>query len=79
MEGEVLKKYGYVIASSYRLRVMKALRDDVKIPKKVAEDCGLDQRYISKVLRDLRDNDLAESMRSPGREGSTDSRMWARR
>ena len=69
MEGEVLKKYGYVVASSYRLRVMKALSSDVKTPTKVAEDSGLDQKYISKVLRQLKDNDLAECINEEFKKG----------
>ena len=66
MDEEVLK---YVNRSSYRVRAMKAIGDDVKMPKEIAEDSGILQSHISNVLRELKDKDLAECLNPNVRKG----------
>ena len=54
-----MKIFGYIIASQYRINVLKNLREhEVNIPSKIAKECGIRQNHISKVLNDLKNKDL---------------------
>ena len=50
----------YVTKSSYRLRVLKAIDSDVKMPFQIAKDSNVLNNHISKTLRQLREHDLVE-------------------
>ena len=41
----------YVKNSSYRVKVMKSIGKDVKMPKEIASESGILQNHISNVLR----------------------------
>ena len=51
---ELLSEVGYVQISSYRLKVMKSLEDEVKIPSQISKDSDIKQNHISNVLRQLK-------------------------
>ena len=59
----------YVNKSSYRSRALKAIGNDVKIPKEIAKDSGILQSHISNVLRDLKENNLVECLNPRMRKG----------
>lgn len=44
----------HVNKSSYRVKVLKTLEDDPKMPKDIAADCDILQNHISNVLTELR-------------------------
>lgn len=50
----------YVAKSSYRVRVLKAIGGDVKMPFQIAEDSNVLNNHISKTLRQLREHGLVE-------------------
>ena len=60
LSDEMLIEIGYVKISSYRLKVMKTLDGEVKIPSKIAEDSQIRQNHISKVLSELKSHELVE-------------------
>ena len=57
-EEELLISLGYVMASSYRLRVIKYIGTGVKIPSDIAKKIGVRTNHISNVLSDLKENGL---------------------
>lgn len=59
----------YINKSSYRSRTLKAIGEDVKIPKEIARDSGILQSHISNVLRDLKENNLVECLNPKMRKG----------
>lgn len=59
----------YVSKSSYRVRAMKALGNNVKIPKQIAHDSGILQSHISNVLRELKEKELVECINPTVRKG----------
>lgn len=69
MDDETLKTYAYVNISSYRLRVVKTLKDEVKTPTQIAKDTGIYTNHISKVLRELKDSEVAECINEEVRKG----------
>ena len=48
----------YLNNSTYRLKVLKSLLDDPKMPKDISDDCGILQNHISNVLSILKGFDL---------------------
>lgn len=54
----MVDKQRYVEKSSYRVSVLKAIGDDVKIPKKIASDSGVLPNHLSNVLRELKERNL---------------------
>ena len=62
-------KVKYVSKSSYRIKVLKSLKDDVKMPKEIAEDSGILPNHISNVLRQLKEKDLVECLNPETRKG----------
>ncbi len=69
MDDETLKKWAYVSVSSYRVKTMKALKDDVKTPTKIAQEAGILPNHISKVLRELKETGMAECINEEARKG----------
>ena len=41
MDDETLKKFAYVNISTYRVRAVKALKDEDKTPSQIAQDAGI--------------------------------------
>ena len=69
MDDDTLKTYAYVNISSYRVKAVKALKDDVKTPTKIAEDSGIRTNHISKVLKELKESGVAECINEECRKG----------
>lgn len=66
---ETLKKYAYVNISSYRLKAVKSLKDDVKIPTEISRDTGIRKNHISNVLRDLKESGIIECINEEAKRG----------
>ena len=69
LDDETLIKLSYVNISSYRVKVVKSLQDDVKTPTKIAEDSGIKTNHISKVLKELKESGVAECINEEVRKG----------
>lgn len=69
MNDEILIEKAYVEISSYRVKAMKAIGNETKFPKTIADDCGIRVNHISKVLRELKDHKLAECINEEMRKG----------
>lgn len=63
------EKQKYVEKSSYRVRILKAIGDDVKIPTEIANDSGVLRNHVSNVLRELKEQDLIECLNPNSRKG----------
>lgn len=63
---DVLK---YVNRSKYRVRTIKAIGKNVKMPKEIAQDSGILPNHISNVLRQLREKDVVECLNPDMRKG----------
>ena len=57
------------MVSSYRVKTMKTLKDDVKIPTQIAEDTGIRPNHISKVLKELKAEGIAECINEEVKKG----------
>lgn len=60
MDDETLKLYAYINISSYRSKAVKSLKEDYKTPTHIAKDSGIRINHISKVLRELKECEVAE-------------------
>ena len=69
MDDETLKKFAYVTSSSYRVKTLKVLEGDVKIPTKIAKDTGILPNHMSKVLKELKEAGIAECINPEVRKG----------
>ena len=69
MDDETLKIWSYVNISTYRVKTVKALKDDVKTPTKIAEDTGIRKNHISKVLKELKTSGVAECINEEAKKG----------
>lgn len=59
----------YVNNSSYRVKVLKSLGEEVKMPKQIAEDSGILPNHISNVLRQLKDKNIVECINPEVKKG----------
>ena len=59
----------YVNRLQYRLKVMKTLDGNVKIPSEIANDAGIFQNHISNTLRQLKEHKLIECINPEVRKG----------
>ena len=66
MDEKIIK---YVNNSSYRVKVLKALGDDAKIPTELASDSGILPTHISNVLRQLKEKEILECINPEVRKG----------
>lgn len=62
-------KVRFVNKSSYRVKVLKSINDDVKMPKEIAQDSGILPNHISNVLRQLKEKDIVECLNPEVRKG----------
>ena len=69
MDDETLKTYAYVNISTYRVKTVKALKDQVKTPTKIAEDAGIRTNHISKALKELKKTGVAECINESAKKG----------
>lgn len=69
MDDETLKKYAFVMISSYRVKTIKALSDSESIPTKIAKDSGIRRNHISKVLRELKEIGAVECINEEAKKG----------
>ena len=63
------KEIDYVNKSQYRLKVMKSLDGEVKIPSEIANDAEIFQNHISNTLRQLKEHELIECINPEVRKG----------
>ena len=67
---EILIKGSYVQISNYRVKVLNTLKPgEVKIPKQIAKDTSIRPNHISKVLQQLKDNEIIECINEEARKG----------
>ena len=69
LSDEMLSEISYVQISKYRLKVMKSLDREVKIPTQIAKDSGIRTNHISKVLAELKAHELVECINPEARKG----------
>ncbi len=69
LSDEMLSEISYVQISQYRLKVMKTLEGDVKMPTQIAKDSGIRTNHISKVLSELKAHELVECINPEVRKG----------
>ncbi len=69
LSDEILTEISYVQMSKYRIKVMKALEGEVKIPSVIAKDSGIKTNHISKVLAELKVHELVECINPEVRKG----------
>lgn len=63
------RKYGYVIASRHRQKVVLALGESERTPKQIAERTRLHLSHVSHVLADLLERKLATCLTPNLRRG----------
>ncbi|MBR0272074.1 MAG: transcriptional regulator [Methanobrevibacter sp.] len=68
-EDEILNSLGYVMASSYRLNVIKYIAKGVKIPSDIAKHIGVRTNHISNVLADLKETGLVICLNEDAHKG----------
>lgn len=59
----------YINRSQYRIKVMKSLDGEVKIPSEIANDTEIFQNLISNTLRQLKEHELIECINPEVRKG----------
>lgn len=69
MDDNILILKAFVEISSYREKVVRTLENEPKIPTKIAKDIGILPNHISKVLSDLKKNELIECINPEMRKG----------
>lgn len=64
-----MEEIDYVKRSKYRLKVMKTLDGEVKIPSEIANDTEIFQNHISNTLRQLKEHELIECINPEVKKG----------
>lgn len=68
-EKEILNSLGYVMASTYRLKVITYIGNGVKIPSDIAKHVGVRTNHISNVLADLKNHSLVLCLNEDAHKG----------
>ena len=69
MNDELLILKAYVEISSYRLKAVKCISNDVKTPTKISKETGILTNHISKVLKELKEHGIVECINEEMRKG----------
>jgi len=59
----------YITISSYRLKVLKSLDDEVKTPTTISKDSNLRTNHVSTVLTQLKEKNIIECINKDVRKG----------
>lgn len=51
---------GFILSSTYRIKVVAALRDGPMIPSEIAEETGKNIEHISRAIQELREENVVE-------------------
>lgn len=68
MNDETLKLKGYIEASTYRTKVIKALNTP-QMPTKIAKNTGIRPNHISMTLNQLKNKQLIKCINEEARKG----------
>ena len=68
-ENDILESLGYIMASTYRLKVIRYLGNGVKIPSDIAREVGVRTNHVSNVLADLKRNGLVICLNEDAHKG----------
>ena len=66
---EIFQLVGFVMASEYRINILKSIGESIKIPSVIAEDIGLRTNHVSNVLRELKESNLVVCLNEEARKG----------
>ena len=69
ISNDMLIEISYVKISQYRIKAMKSLHNDVKMPTQIAKESGIRTNHISKVLGNLKEHGLVECINPEVRKG----------
>lgn len=62
-------KVRYVNKSTYRLKVVKSLNTEVKMPREISADCEILPNHISNVLKQLKEKEIVECINPEVKKG----------
>lgn len=69
-EEEIWTKSGYVAGSTYRYKVLNCIINlRFATPTKIANNCGIRVNHISKVLRELKEQELIRCVNEEAHKG----------
>lgn len=63
------EKIGYVLASTYRRKIIFALKDEPLTPKQLSQISGIGIGHVSNILKELSNHDLVECLNPKMRKG----------
>jgi len=63
------KKFGYLAASKYRIKIALSLAECPKTPKEIANDLGLYISHVSSTLSDLSNEGVVECLNPSRKKG----------
>jgi DNA-binding MarR family transcriptional regulator len=63
------KKFGYIIASKYRMKIVLSLSASPKTPKEVAQELDLYISHVSSTLSDLSKEGIVECLNPSQKRG----------
>ena len=56
------KKYGYVLSSTYRQKIVLSLKKGPKTPKQISIESRLRLSHVSSTLKDLSNSDIVKCL-----------------
>jgi len=62
------EEYSFIVASSYRKKILLTLRNEPKTPTQIAEETGIHKGNVSKVLGELRNKEFVECITPTARK-----------
>lgn len=63
------KKYGYVLSSTYRQKIILSLKESPKTPKQISLESKLHLSHVSSTIRDLCNGDIVKCLTPDLRKG----------
>jgi len=68
-DDEKYKLLGYVMASEYRINILKSINDTIKTPSSIASEIDLRTNHVSNVLKDLKEKKLVVCLNEEAHKG----------
>jgi predicted transcriptional regulator len=68
-DDEKYKLLGYVMASEYRINILKSINETIKTPSAIASEIDLRTNHVSNVLKDLKEKNLVVCLNEEAHKG----------
>ncbi|MDD6285090.1 MAG: winged helix-turn-helix domain-containing protein [Methanobacteriaceae archaeon] len=69
MNQEIIEGISYIKSSKNRLKIIKIINTEIKIPSEISSETNIRLNHVSKLLSELKENNIVECLNEKDKKG----------